>query len=741
MRRTSRRAVAYLFLAGTFAACEGDRGPAGDPGAQGEQGIEGPPGDDGERGAQGPEGPAGPAGPAGPKGDIGAPGMNGSDGDDGADGTDGADGEAGVDGVDGDDGDPGFARATFVVAANPGSAPTTARVSESYRSYFTFATGGNEGVAFDAAGRFYQASDVNAPTDPGSIRVVTRYHGDVTAAERVIGGPGTTLTGLVNPKGIAVADGLVMVANNGAARVSVFGASAAGDVAPVATTALAAQPWDLFYDAAGDVLYVALVNGEVAIFDGYVGGSFGAAGLSRTIVPVDGAGAKLSTNLHGIDYDDASDTLVVTDVGAANAAASPTFAADGSIYVFADASAADGNVAPARIIEGPLSRLGNPVDAILDGPDLRVAEKANDLLLVFRGVLNGPSGDAAPDLAVASIKPESLAFEPAWEDVVDTSDLDDPADGVRAVAVVSNPAGAATGRMVKLLSRGLNRELATFAFTTQAIESVAVDAMGDAWATYDDGDTATVGGIAVVGRYVSRTGTYSTSRDRVITGAATKLVSPKGIEVADGAGLVFVAENNAASPAILAFSTSAAGNAAPAFTTALTGIARPWDVDYDPASDRMYVALVNGDIRVYDDYVATAGVGSATRTITPSVAGVDVSDNAHGIVYVEAFDLLIVSDVGTNTTAPFMNDGELFVIDAASWSMGNVEVTTRIISTDTTPLANPVDIAFDGRNLYVAEKALDLLHWFPDVLSGSGDASSAAFTRGESLAIIPGWLY
>ena len=733
--------MAYLFLAGTLAACDGEQGPAGDPGAQGPQGAEGPPGDDGERGAQGPEGPAGPAGPAGPKGDIGAPGMNGDDGEDGVDGADGEDGTDGVDGVDGAAGDPGFARAAFVVASNPATAPTTARVSESYRSYFTFATGGNEGVAFDAAGRFYQASDVNAPTDPGSIRVVSRYDGDVTAAERVIGGPGTSATGLVNPKGIAIADGLIMVANNGAARVSVFGASASGDVAPVATTALAAQPWDLFYDAAGDVLYVALVNGEVAIFDGYVAAGFGASGLSRNIVPVDGAGTNISVNLHGIDYDYASDKLVVTDVGAANAAASPSFAADGSIYVIADASTADGNVVPTRVIEGPLSRLGNPVDAILDGPDLRVAEKANDLLLVFRGVLNGPNGDAAPDLAVTSLKPESLAFEPAWEDVVDTSDLDDPAYGVRAVAVVSNPAGAATGRELSLLSRGLNRELATFTFTTQAIESVAIDAMGDAWATYDDGDTATAGGIAIVGRYVARSDTFDTSHDRVIAGAATKLVSPKGIEIADAEGLVFVAENNATNPAVLAFSTSAAGNAAPVFTTALTGIARPWDVDYDPASDRMYVALVNGDIRVYDDYVATAGVGSATRTITPSAGGVDISENAHGIVYVESFDALIVSDVGANTTAPFTNDGELFVIDAASWSMGNVEVTTRILSTDTTPMANPVDIAFDGRNLYVAEKALDLLHWFPDILSGSGDATSVPFTRGESLTVIPGWLY
>src|SRR5262249_14188862 len=159
------------------------------------------------------------------------------------------------------------------------------------------------------------------------------------------------------------------------------------------------------------------------------------------------------------------------------------------------------------------------------------------------------------------------------------------------------------------LSYGLGSTLSTFA-SGLSLENVTFDLSGDAYATFDDG-TNTVGGIQIVNRLAkSRTaGTLSQSRDRAITGANTGLKAPKGIEVADSLGWAMIAENDAAAASIRVFSTCATGNVAPLGITDLTTVGRPWDLDYDPGSDRLFVALVNGKVAVYDQYSLDFGAG------------------------------------------------------------------------------------------------------------------------------------
>jgi hypothetical protein len=65
----------------------------------------------------------------------------------------------------------------------------------------------------------------------------------------------------------------VIIANNGASNLKVFGTSASRNAAPLATTALAANPWDAAYDEVNDRLFVAPVNGTVAVFNRYTAGS------------------------------------------------------------------------------------------------------------------------------------------------------------------------------------------------------------------------------------------------------------------------------------------------------------------------------------------------------------------------------------------------------------------------------------------------------------------------------------
>jgi hypothetical protein len=430
-------------------------------------------------------------------------------------------------------------------------------------------------------------------------------------------------------------------------------------------------------------------------------------------------------------------------VGAASAAQSADFNSDGRIYVVNNASTVNGNVVPSRSIEGPATQLGNPVDLILDGDTVRIAEKAGDKLLLFQNIFDGPSGNIAPDLAVAQTKPESLVAAVNVASSPDVTDIESTNVAIASLVSTSNPPAA--NDPIAKLSTSLQTQT-TFDTTNgvATLENITFDRTGDAFVTFDDGSN-TNGGILVVNRLAKSRdgGTFSESRDRTITGSNTGLVSPKGLDVADNLGLVFIAENNASTPGILAFSTQAQGNVSPVFSTTDLGGRRPWDVDYEPTSDRLFVAATDGSVLIYDNYAANSGAGGLTRVITPfDPSGTNaVSVNLHGVIYVQSADTLLLSDVGS---AMDPNDGQLFVINNASSANGNVAVTAQIGGNNTL-LGNPVDITFDGNNLYVAEKSNDVILRFDNILSQSGVlniAASSSVTRNkpESVALAPEYL-
>ena len=259
--------------------------------------------------------------------------------------------------------------------------------------------GNNEGIALDAQGDLFQCGDGK----PGpSIRVFSRFSQRAIKKgvefdpkrDREIKGAKTTLK---NPKGLDIAStpGLIFVAENGNGTILIFSSEAAGDVEPIDTLTPPAKPWDLEYDDASDTLCVALVNGKVAVYEKFVFSGFNST-PARVIEP-EGA-----VNLHGIVYDRAKDMLLLSDVGDAKSNE------DGKLFVIKLASKANGPVKPARTIEGAATKLGNPVDIVWDGKDLYVAEKANDLLLVYKNFAVGPSGAINADVVVNDIKPEAL---------------------------------------------------------------------------------------------------------------------------------------------------------------------------------------------------------------------------------------------------------------------------------------------------------------------------------------------
>lgn len=662
--------------------------------------------------------------------------LTGCDGDDGATGQPGADGSPGQPGADGT---PGFVAANFLVANNGADNSGTLNLTDQNTTLLKrFTAMNNQGVVLDTLGNLIQAGD----STNGSLKTFchTAMRPDGAAFDPTIDRELTgATTGLVNPKGIAYAEqrGLVFIADQSAMQITVYGAAAAGNAAPLASTTTEAMPWDLFYDDINDTLYVALTNGVLSVYDNYVASNY-AAMPTRSITPVDADGLQLSVNLHGIAYDRTSDKLVLSDVGNA------TDATDGSLFVLNNISVADGEVIPARVIRGPATMLGNPVDIILSGSELRVAEKANDAILVFANIFAGQSGDIAPDLATPSVKPESLVQLTSPRKLADISDSSSPTV-LLGVAVSSNPAtlGATTGQISRL-NAALTSDLSQYN-ALQTIESVTFDVAGDSYTTFNHAEG---GGIIIANRVASqRSGEqYTAAQDRIISGSNTGLISPKGLDIDSANGLLFVAENNADTPGILVYSTCTSGNATPLLTLN-TSPAQPWDVDYDPASDKAFVALTNGTVAVFDQVRSKWLAGSSTietadRIITPAIDGLAVAapTNLHGIDYDFASDALIVSDVGSAADA---TDGKIFVLNNAGMASGLTNVAVNI-SGNNSALGNPVDIMYSGQHLYVAEKANNLVLRFDNILNSAGGNIAAdasfAYTAPESVAIIPLYL-
>jgi hypothetical protein len=663
--------------------------------------------------------------------------LSACNGDDGVDGVDGVNGADGQDGAPGQDGSPGFAAATFLVANNGDSNRNTVSTVDQNASVInTVSTGANEGVALSQSNTLFQAGDSDLPLIRSFCSFTGNSDFDANFGHDITG----DATGLVNPKGIIFVEeaGLVMAADFNGQRISVFGGQAAGNVEPIAEIMTSARPWDLAFDEDADRLFVALTDGTVAVYDDVTSSGF-APTVTRTIVPSDADGNQISINLHGIVYEAMSNRLVVSDVGDASVAD------DGQLFVIESAASADGMVVPTRVVGGASTQLGNPVDIILSGSDLRVAEKSNDAILVFSNIFTGASGDVAPTLSTPSVKPESLVeFTDAmvkW----DASDDGITTMPISGLSVSSNPSaeGDTTGQVAQL-SALLGSELRSFD-SGMSIESASYTSQGDGVITFDNPDTST-GGLLVVNRLASsRDGmSYSDSYDHMIVGANTGLIAPKGLDIASTEGLVFVADVNETTPAVRVFSPCASGNVAPLLTLEASDGARPWDVDYDPATDSAYLALTNGTVAVFEEVVRRLNSGESVltgedRLIIPASGGTAFSapTNIHGIDYDSQSDSLVISDVGSAADA---TDGKLYVISGAQSADGITDVSVNIAG-PSSMLGNPVDLMLSNGHVYVAEKSNGAILRFDNILNAnSGDVApsySVSFTAPESVSVLP----
>lgn len=592
---------------------------------------------------------------------------------------------------------------------------------------FRAGTSGANGVVrltCDAA--FATSSFAPAMGDPQLNREIT------------LGGAGAT------PKGIALADqaGLIFVASNDVSVVDVYSQAAGGTAAPVDTFVTTATPWDLVYDAATDRLFTANTDGSVDYFAGAV-----AAVAAGT------AGAPTSTftnanavNSHGIVYLP-GDLLIVSDVGMAG---SDT---DGAIFYYAGASNLSGTVVPARSISGPATTLGNPVDLQAFGSTLLVAEKANSggAILEYSTSASGASGDVAPVNSVAFSAPESMFYKnpriaPSVADATDFS-------GTPATLLATGGGAGGTVNFFELDLSGTQGMPFTLP-ATSTVQNINYNQAGDAFITFDD---AAGDGVLVASRILGRDGDVAAvgSLDRTIVPSAA-FTAPKGIEVSISDGLFMVADAGAGT--ITGFGLCQNGSVAPLFTVDVTDTAgyaaSVWDLDYDSGADTLFAAGTNGQLLIYEDFVATATDEDATDpqqatflvTITTSDGGPALT-NMHGVI-VES-GTLIASDVGS---AAVDDDGQLVIVtlsltgddeDATSMDVTDLTLVPEFtIAGPDSMLGNPVDIAFDGDNLYVAEKANGggFVLLFEDILDADPmppNADTGAANLGQVVDIEP----
>ncbi|MCB0154475.1 MAG: hypothetical protein KDF65_06715 [Anaerolineae bacterium] len=343
----------------------------------------------------------------------------------------------------------------------------------------------------------------------------------------------------------------------------------------------------------------------------------------------------------------------------------------------------------------------------------------------------------AADQSTPVTKAESVVVvDPARQMMSNSPMMSDDMMMGSSVLATANPGDLANDMLFGLTPNLAASSAAFGGFSgITSLESVKYGADGTAYFTADAANGT--GAILVVDNLMASNAMIGNG-SRMIAGPSTGLMAPKGLYVVDDLGLILVADFGAKD--IKVFSTDAVGNAAPLFTvTNLGGERSVWDIHHDLASDTLYAAGTDGVALVYNKFSTNQGMAGPSRMITPvDEMGGRLSVNLHGIYYVPGVDTLLLSDVGDAASA---SDGQLFAIAGITAAADMAAVDLRIAGSNS-QLGNPVDIDFDGTNLYVAEKSNDMVLRYDNILSRTGDENSpadytTAVTKAESVSILP----
>jgi hypothetical protein len=535
--------------------------------------------------------------------------------------------------------------------------------------------------------------------------------------------------------------------------------------------------------------------------------------------------ADCPINLHGIDYVPRTDSLVVSDVGprtVAPAEGDPepdvSFDNDGSIYVFHQIGLSLDDVRPNLIIrsagEVNQSRLGNPVDLVVDGLDIVVAEKANGGGAVLRfsqaaqvGFRAPAEGGVAPAAVLDVVNPEIIQLARSDIDLTDLSDMESrsvdsdgvtiareateellySADGALATVAVSlDEAGFPQAPVDEGNQVDLPARIAGMGSLTFAGLDISTSLAG--YGTVDDGEsTVQPGGIIAAQLNTYQAAFTEDDARRIQTLNAgdegTDLIAPKGLDLAQTAGALIVADFRFATstPAgsVSVFAAGTEGSAEPLFTT-LFDVRRPWDVDYDPIDDRLFVANTDGTVSIFDNYlVSQPNSSTSARVIFPAArrSGVLVkqSQNLHGIVHHRLnvggtiVHELMLTDVGA---AGVDDDGRVLILSLTEDEVANATGAQVVdlqlnglneagagatdcdldagLPANAPVLGDPVDLVYapQEESLYIAEKlnsAIVHLRLFRDEqtqqVEGFAYSCSPTAAPPEAVQLLPNYLF
>ena len=536
--------------------------------------------------------------------------------------------------------------------------------------------------------------------------------------------------------------------------------AADGNVAPNRKlwNPLSAAPYGVWYDAAGDRLFVSVPSKHCILVFDQAGAAGGPTRPDRIIV-----GPNTLLNYpNGLFLDVATDRLYVASY------------MNSRILVFDNASSAGGDVVPARAIGGPTSTLLGPRGLTLDlaADRLYVANSYADTVVIFDSA-STLDGDAAPARIVSGDHtllrdPRGIEVDPVRDQlyVVNRTDSYDPH---RPVVVFT--ATTASGNITPTRTIAHNDLFyPTGSFLLSDTLYIATEPY-NAIHIYDNVSTLS--------------GTITPTRE--LRGVLTTLITVRNLFIDPASDDMYVANYTSVNVTgyVPVFANASTINGAVAPERIIEEASRlgfnVLDLHFDAAHDRLYVLHdPNGgddSIQVYDHARSVDGDVPPTRLMTTTfhMRSSLAVDAEHDLVYIPGYDpstssngIGVFSDIGSAsgqvTPTRFLThttwldsygvqdlavdiahdrlyvlraayaDGQIMVFDGISSANGEI-VPTRIISGPSTLVGKrSLNMALDvsGDRLYVSAYEPDFIAVFEGVSSADGDVAPSRVISGPN---------
>ncbi len=444
------------------------------------------------------------------------------------------------------------------------------------------------------------------------------------------------------------------------------------------------------------------------------------------------------------------------------------------------------------------AQLGDPTDIALNGRDLIVADQANGRVYVYDDVFGGfgarsPAPADGP-LVIAgarylAVQPLDVPARPHVNDLGPETDA--TVTGFMALRTI-DVGGSPTAELIRILpdlasNTGMTLPRLQFGLGNTTLGALGISLNGDLYAhtgipfsgtlgvpvldPFSGGKTSVrVINSGALNRLTVTGASESALRDRTIV--ASGAVKASAVQVIDEFGVVVAADrggrtafsdsnDGTLAPGIAIYSTCGAGtqlgariltadNANPPNPKTPTGI------DYDGSRGDLYLSFSDGTIGIFRDFnnyleslIAnpdTPNTPAPLLVVTPmdptAVGGrAKAAGDYQDIEYLPTLDQIALSSQGSVSDNA---DGQLFLIGRRTGFAAS-EIFTQDVDIDVkvsgaaTGLGNPVDLAFDGFNLYVAEKGNGAILRFDNVetMAGGNMAPSSAFPLSGVETIVP----